>query len=634
MRSATLRRFFGCYLLKSHHPNARGRSYIGFTVNPHRRVRQHNGELSNGAWRTKKWRPWEMVLVLYGFPTQTLALQFEWAWQHPERSLDARSAVARLSAKQKAGVAGKIAVLMEVLNAQPWCYYPLTLQFLSSEWAAQRGALRVPPPHMEVTVAPLDALPEAVEEDGEEPEPEPWGSDSESDEGGVGMEESGVAPSTSQQLTGQADEEDSAAAGADVPGACSKNRPGGSRRSASTTCALCGKAANRTWVQCGCGCRTHIECLARHFLQADPATASSTSSGAMPSRGACPGCGQQLTWMQALSSTQNAGWEKHKKGRRRVVGRGAAEPEAGQGGDLQQKQPRPMGSPSESAAQQTVVGKQRGPRSKKAVMPAPLAAGARPAGPAVAAPKRPRGRPRKAQLPDSPYTAAQRPGPGAGSHLVQGVQLPPGSSASPAASPSALTGMYEAAAPWDDFGGSDDNSTGGDPLRWYVAADAAERSPGGSGHGGQAAQHREQGREQHADRQRSPSVIELLSDAEETELAVAPAELVAGAGAAWDGRPAAGAGSSGQDVKPGGMLNALQQRAVRGQPQPTPQQHQQIEALDLASPSPLPLLDRLRLQHVHDSPRNTPSPAPLRKHRRGADLAPAEPEVVVLSDSD
>jgi hypothetical protein len=49
--------------------------FCRFTVNPRRRIRQHNGEIGSGAWRTKKKRPWEMVLCIYGFPTNVAALQ-------------------------------------------------------------------------------------------------------------------------------------------------------------------------------------------------------------------------------------------------------------------------------------------------------------------------------------------------------------------------------------------------------------------------------------------------------------------------------------------------------------------------------------------------------------------------------
>ncbi|XP_073270599.1 uncharacterized protein [Primulina huaijiensis] len=85
-------RFVACYLLTSLSPRFKGHTYIGFTVNPRRRIRQHNGEIGSGAWRTKKKRPWEMVLCIYGFPTNVAALQFEWAWQHPVESVAVRSA--------------------------------------------------------------------------------------------------------------------------------------------------------------------------------------------------------------------------------------------------------------------------------------------------------------------------------------------------------------------------------------------------------------------------------------------------------------------------------------------------------------------------------------------------------------
>jgi len=50
--------FFGCYLLTSQATGAANYTYIGFTVNPPRRIRQHNGEIKGGAHRTKRNRPW------------------------------------------------------------------------------------------------------------------------------------------------------------------------------------------------------------------------------------------------------------------------------------------------------------------------------------------------------------------------------------------------------------------------------------------------------------------------------------------------------------------------------------------------------------------------------------------------
>ena len=79
-----------CYLLQSLNEQFPHSTYIGYTVNPKRRIRQHNREvrilifnihiqIANGAYKTHKARPWEMIVVVTGFPTHKEALSFVWA---------------------------------------------------------------------------------------------------------------------------------------------------------------------------------------------------------------------------------------------------------------------------------------------------------------------------------------------------------------------------------------------------------------------------------------------------------------------------------------------------------------------------------------------------------------------------
>ena len=61
------------------------RTYIGYSRQPRRRLRQHNGELPSGAAPVPG-RPWELVLVVSGFASKNSALAFESAWQKPHTS--------------------------------------------------------------------------------------------------------------------------------------------------------------------------------------------------------------------------------------------------------------------------------------------------------------------------------------------------------------------------------------------------------------------------------------------------------------------------------------------------------------------------------------------------------------------
>ncbi|KTW29774.1 hypothetical protein T552_00981 [Pneumocystis carinii B80] len=76
--------FYGCYLLKSE--TTRG-TYVGSSSNPYNRLRQHNGEIVSGAQKTVRGRPWNIICLIYGFPSVVSALQFEWAWQNPYKTV-------------------------------------------------------------------------------------------------------------------------------------------------------------------------------------------------------------------------------------------------------------------------------------------------------------------------------------------------------------------------------------------------------------------------------------------------------------------------------------------------------------------------------------------------------------------
>lgn len=72
-----------CYLLRS---LSSKRTYVGYSTDPWRRLKAHNEirpEIKRqGAKKTLKGRPWELICFVSGFPDHTTALQFEYAVNH------------------------------------------------------------------------------------------------------------------------------------------------------------------------------------------------------------------------------------------------------------------------------------------------------------------------------------------------------------------------------------------------------------------------------------------------------------------------------------------------------------------------------------------------------------------------
>lgn len=103
-----------CYILRNGCQSDKNRTYNGYTINPWRRLRQHNQEIKGGAQYTKKWgnKCWNIYLLIGGFPDKHNAMQCEWKLKHPAKK--------KVRPHKYNSPEGRIMGLIEILQLDRW----------------------------------------------------------------------------------------------------------------------------------------------------------------------------------------------------------------------------------------------------------------------------------------------------------------------------------------------------------------------------------------------------------------------------------------------------------------------------------------------------------------------------------
>ncbi|KAL5514722.1 hypothetical protein ACEPAG_2038 [Sanghuangporus baumii] len=288
-------------------------TYIGSTPNPPRRLRQHNGELTNGAWKTSRSRPWVMQMIVHGFPSRLAALQFEWAWQHPHLSRHLRQARSDGqmfgTGKRRSGVngtlKGNIKTVRTMLATHPYSTWPLHVKLFTHEavkhWAAADsvGSLLTRDRKTKTKLPDLDAvdlckdMPRgftvSVELEGVD------GKGQGNSRAGSGSGRTGPIDVTDSQFTAEHLEKHTAVLANPAPPTCSVcNESLSVPRSTETVPALEDQLALALCPAPACKGTAHLLCLARKFLSED--VDGRGTPKLIPRGGECPTCLRYVLW--------------------------------------------------------------------------------------------------------------------------------------------------------------------------------------------------------------------------------------------------------------------------------------------------------------------------------------------------
>ena len=81
--------------------------------------------------------------------------QFEWAWQHPNKSKRLASLVPKKKRRNETHLRYKLRILAEMLSTGPWHRLPLTIRWLMQRYQEPFPISKQPPAHMPITYGPL-----------------------------------------------------------------------------------------------------------------------------------------------------------------------------------------------------------------------------------------------------------------------------------------------------------------------------------------------------------------------------------------------------------------------------------------------------------------------------------------------